>query len=91
MKTKYSVFQAPKDAKRLKEWEDAIPGGITLKPKAAICERHFEERLVIKRYIAHDSFGKVIADVSCMTMLLLCTLRIHTGWVPPKIDVYIQG
>ena len=60
---KYSLFKVPSNHERRRKWIAAIPGITDLKPSQFICEKHFEERHVLKKWIKYDN-GRVIATVS---------------------------
>lgn len=62
-KEKWSLFTVPKNIERHKKWQAAIPA-IQLKPSYFVCEKHFEEKYILKESITRDSQGRIIAQVS---------------------------
>ncbi|CAL1672837.1 unnamed protein product [Lasius platythorax] len=62
-KSKRSVFRVPKDIERLKKWIEIIPGIVELKPTHVICDKHFEDKYIIREWIKRDESGRVIAQV----------------------------
>ncbi|XP_071641089.1 uncharacterized protein [Temnothorax longispinosus] len=62
LKIKSSFFRVPTNSERLKKWQAAIPGK-KLIPSHLVCEKHFEEKYIFRKYIKHDANGKVIAEV----------------------------
>ena len=61
---KRSVFKVPTDKIILKKWEAAIPDIAKLKPGHHVCERHFDEKYIIRKFVKYDKDGKLIAEVS---------------------------
>lgn len=45
------------------KWAALIPGIERLRTGQRICEKHFEERYIIREYIKYDNNGKIIAQV----------------------------
>lgn len=62
-KSKRSVFRVPKDIERLKKWIEIISGIVELKPTHVICDKHFEDKYIIREWIKRDESGRVIAQV----------------------------
>ncbi|XP_043283154.1 uncharacterized protein [Venturia canescens] len=61
-KIKRSVFKVPSNSERLKKWQSAIPNR-QLTSSHFVCEKHFEEKYILRKYIKHDTNGQVIAEV----------------------------
>ncbi|XP_012286827.1 uncharacterized protein LOC105703201 [Orussus abietinus] len=61
-KKKCSVFKVPSYEPLRKQWEIAIPGILFLKSTQFVCEKHFEDKCIIRKYIKHDANGRVIAE-----------------------------
>ena len=70
LKVKRSVFKVPFDEINLRKWVAAIPDIEELKPFHFVCERHFEEKYIIRKYARRDHRGKLIAEVSINNYLL---------------------
>lgn len=64
LETKYCVFNVSADESLREKWAAAIPGIQYLKPHQHICERHFGDEWVVRKWVKHDSDGKIIAEVS---------------------------
>ncbi|XP_071569448.1 uncharacterized protein [Temnothorax nylanderi] len=75
LKMKSSYFRVPTNSERLKKWQAAIPGK-KLIPSHLVCEKHFEEKYISRKYIKHDANGKVIAEV------IYKRPRLHESAVP---------
>ncbi|XP_008202293.1 uncharacterized protein LOC100678353 isoform X1 [Nasonia vitripennis] len=63
LKQRLSIFKVPNNDDLRKKWENAIPDVSSLKTTQYVCERHFEEQYIIRRYIKQDNEGNVIADI----------------------------
>ncbi|XP_056644930.1 uncharacterized protein LOC130450512 [Diorhabda sublineata] len=59
---KCSVFKVPSNIEQYKKWKAVIPGIVDLKQTQYICEKHFEEKYILRKWIKHDSNGKIIAE-----------------------------
>ncbi|XP_050590379.1 uncharacterized protein LOC126922135 isoform X2 [Bombus affinis] len=64
------------------KWAALIPGIERLRTGQRICEKHFEERYIIREYIKYDNNGKIIAQVP------LKRTRLRPGAVPTIFDGY---
>lgn len=60
---KRSLFRVPMNEEHRKKWEAAIPGNGQLKLTQSVCERHFLEKHVHKKWIKVDTMGQIIAQV----------------------------
>ena len=65
-----SVFKVPNDKIILKKWEAEIPNIAKLKPQHHICERHFEEKYIIRQFVKYHKHGKLMGEVS--TYIIIC-------------------
>ena len=63
-KKNLSSFKVPTDANLREKWIAAIPSVSTLCVTERVCEKHFEEDLIVREYIQYDADGKLIAQVS---------------------------
>ncbi|XP_071572941.1 uncharacterized protein [Temnothorax nylanderi] len=63
LKIKRSVFKVPTHSERLKKWQAAIPSK-KLTSSHYVCEEHFEEKYILRKYVKHDANGKVIAEIA---------------------------
>jgi len=52
----------PKDHHLREKWKESI-GIHVLRSNQRVCEKHFDDTLVIKEYIKYDENGKIIAQV----------------------------
>ncbi|XP_043278765.1 uncharacterized protein [Venturia canescens] len=64
IKEKRSVFKVPSNIELRKKWIAAIPGIIDLMPSQFVCEKHFLECYIRKKWTKCDSDGRVIAEAS---------------------------
>lgn len=64
VKEKRSVFRVPSNIERRQKWIAAIPGISHLMPSQFVCEKHFLERYILRKWIKRDLNGRVIAEVS---------------------------
>ena len=62
---KRSTFQVPTDENLRAKWIASIPGVESLRSTQRVCEKHFEEHLILKEFIKYDNSGKIIAQVNC--------------------------
>lgn len=70
VKKKYSVFKVPSDNEKRKNWLAAIPGITQLKQSQFVCEKHFEERCILRKWIKQDSNGRIIVEVSFFALVI---------------------
>nr|XP_012149412.1 PREDICTED: uncharacterized protein LOC100877676 isoform X2 [Megachile rotundata] len=75
-----STFQVPNDESLRERWIMSIPGIEFLRLNQRVCEKHFEEHLLIKEYVKYDNSGKLIAQVP------LAHARLKKGAVPTIFD-----
>ena len=50
-KVKLSIFKVPNDEIVRKKWEDAIPGINKLNPRHYVCEKHFPEECIRRKFV----------------------------------------
>ncbi|EZA46797.1 hypothetical protein DMN91_011996 [Ooceraea biroi] len=62
IKQKCSVFKVPRNVEQFKKWQVAI-SGIELKQSQFVCEKHFEEQYILRKWIKRDCDGRIIAQV----------------------------
>ncbi|XP_033360887.1 uncharacterized protein LOC117239439 [Bombus vosnesenskii] len=60
---KYSLFKTPKNLELRKKWEKAIPGITELKQWQLICEKHFIDEYIIKKFVQRDYCGNIISEI----------------------------
>jgi len=65
----------PTHSERLKKWQAAIPSK-KLTSSHYVCEEHFEEKYILRKYVKHDANGKVIAEIAYKHF------RLHESAVP---------
>lgn len=58
-----SLFKVPSSESLKNRWEASIPGNIRLKKSHLVCEKHFTEIYITRKYVQHDASGKIIAEV----------------------------
>ena len=75
---KRSVFKVPTDKIILKKWESPIPNIAKLKPQHHVCERHFEEKYIIRKFVKYDEHGKLIAEVSIWIIIWWIFRKLYT-------------
>ncbi|KMQ90093.1 tigger transposable element-derived protein 7-like protein [Lasius niger] len=51
----------PSNIEQCKKWIAAIPGIVDLKPSQFVCEKHFEERYILRKWVKYHN-GRVIAE-----------------------------
>ena len=61
---KKTCFQVPTDNDLREKWAASIPGINCLKSRQYVCEKHFEDRLIIRECIKYDKSGEVILQVT---------------------------
>ncbi|XP_071634247.1 uncharacterized protein [Temnothorax longispinosus] len=59
---KCSLFKVPSNIEQCKKWIAAIPGIVDLKPSQFVCEKHFEEHHILKKWVKYDN-DRIIAEV----------------------------
>ncbi|XP_071641540.1 uncharacterized protein [Temnothorax longispinosus] len=59
----YSVFNVPSEENLREKWAAAIPGIQYLKSHQYICERHFSDEWVVRKWVKHDADGEIIVEV----------------------------
>ncbi|XP_048514715.1 uncharacterized protein LOC125501817 [Athalia rosae] len=62
-----ALFRVPSNSSLRKQWERAVPGygdSISLKKSQFVCERHFAEQDIARKFRKRDSNGKIIAEVT---------------------------
>ncbi|XP_046746176.1 uncharacterized protein LOC124411225 isoform X2 [Diprion similis] len=62
-KVKRSVFKAPSNVELFDKWKAVLPEGVRLTATKFVCERHFREEDIVRRYVRFDQSGRKIADV----------------------------
>lgn len=63
-KRKFSIFRPPKDEELLAKWRRAVPrADRTMTVDDGLCERHFEERFIVRKWEAVTSSGVKLLDV----------------------------
>lgn len=61
---KFSLFKGPSDTLRLEKWRQAIPRADRLfTDKDFLCEKHFEEHFILRRWRGEMSSGELVLDV----------------------------
>ncbi|XP_050596572.1 uncharacterized protein LOC126925251 isoform X2 [Bombus affinis] len=60
---KYSLFKTPKNLELRKKWEKAIPGVTELKQRQLICEKHFKDKYIMKKFVQRDYCGNIISEI----------------------------
>ena len=70
---KYSLFKTPKNLELRKKWEKAIPGVTELKQRQLICEKHFKDKYIMKKFVQRDYCGNIISEV---IGIILCIVYI---------------
>jgi len=73
------LFKVPSNIEQYRKWIAAIPGIVDLKPSQFVCEKHFEERHILRKWVKYDN-GRVIAEAPYMRT------RLHPLAVPSKFD-----
>ncbi|XP_046595750.1 uncharacterized protein LOC107223825 isoform X2 [Neodiprion lecontei] len=63
LKVKRSVFKAPSNVELFDKWKAVLPEGVRLTATKFVCERHFKEEDIVRRYVRFDQNGRKIADV----------------------------
>ncbi|XP_071625786.1 spectrin alpha chain-like [Temnothorax longispinosus] len=58
---KCSLFKVPSNIEQCKKWIAAIPGIVDLKPSQFVCEKHFEEHHILKKWVKYDN-DRIIAE-----------------------------
>ncbi|CAL1681039.1 unnamed protein product [Lasius platythorax] len=58
---KCSLFKVPSNIERCKKWIAAIPGIVDLQPSQFVCEKHFEKRYILRKWVKYHN-GRVIAE-----------------------------
>ncbi|XP_071649996.1 uncharacterized protein [Temnothorax longispinosus] len=76
---KCSLFKVPSNIEQCKKWIAAIPGIVDLKPSQFVCEKHFEEHHILRKWVKYDN-GRIIAEAPYMRT------RLHPLAVPSKFD-----
>ncbi|XP_071653264.1 uncharacterized protein [Temnothorax longispinosus] len=76
---KCSLFKVPSNIEQCKKWIAAIPGIVDLKPSQFVCEKHFEEHHILKKWVKYDN-DRIIAEAPYMRT------RLHPLAVPSKFD-----
>ena len=61
---KASTFKVPSDKIKLKIWENAIPGVRFLRSSHRICEKHFKEEEIARKWVAFNKNREVVQEVS---------------------------
>lgn len=61
LKVKRSVFKVPRNEGLSTKWKAVIP---RLKKSSFVCERHFKEEDIIRKYCKYDQNGRKIAEVN---------------------------
>lgn len=64
IKEKRSTFKVPTDIELRNKWTAAIPGILQLMPWQFVCEKHFLECYIRRKWTKYDDNGRVIAEVS---------------------------
>lgn len=67
-KTKRSLFKVPSDDIDRKKWAAAMPEIKNLRASHFICEIHFDEAFINRKYVRYDANGRLIAQVSIDTI-----------------------
>ncbi|RLU26632.1 hypothetical protein DMN91_000428 [Ooceraea biroi] len=80
MKQQCSVFKVPRNIEQFKEWQAAIPD-IELKQSHYVCEKHFEEQRVLRKWIKRDNDGRIITQVAYVRP------RLANSAVPTIFDI----
>lgn len=70
IKEKCSVFKMPSDNEQYKKWQAAIPGIVNLKQSQFVCEKHFENKYILRKRIHCNSNNEIIAEVSLFALLV---------------------
>ena len=63
VKKNYSSFKVPTDESLREKWIAAIPYVNNLRSSQVICELHFPENCILRKWISYNKDGSIIAEV----------------------------
>ncbi|XP_046604636.1 uncharacterized protein LOC124297541 [Neodiprion virginianus] len=80
VKEKCSVFKVPSKRELREKWIAAIPGIFYLKSSQFVCEKHFPERFIRRKWIKYDANGRIVAEAP------YSRVRLDPSAVPSEFD-----
>ncbi|XP_046411774.1 uncharacterized protein LOC124175492 [Neodiprion fabricii] len=80
VKEKCSVFKVPSKRELREKWIAAIPGIFDLKSSQFVCEKHFPERFIRRKWIKYDANGRIVAEAP------YSRVRLDPSAVPSEFD-----